>query len=87
MPILVFNLLTDGNIARAVAGVERPPHAGGRAADDEHAGPGTGEMPGEHQAETGRATRHDHPPLMPCHRASSWSRVYPDGAAARTRSS
>ena len=41
------------------------PHALAGAAHDEHPCPGGRQMPGEHEAEPGRASRHDHPPVVP----------------------
>jgi hypothetical protein len=54
-----------GRFAGPLAGLEGPSHAVGRAADEEDAGSGTGEVAAKHEAESGRATRHDHPSITP----------------------
>ena len=53
------------NLARGIGHGERPADTVAGSAHEQHASPRPSQMPAEHQAETGRATRHDHPPGLP----------------------
>jgi hypothetical protein len=50
---------------RPFQALERPPHALARPADDEHAGAGRRQVPGDDEPEARRAARHHHPPVTP----------------------
>lgn len=62
--------------ATAITGLDRATHAVARPAHDEHTRTGQREMPREHESESGRAARDDHPPILPHHVVSAGSDQY-----------